>query len=84
MRIVSYSSLCTQYSVLTEAKVAYSYTSLASLGSSETMVPFPTDGDMLEFLLQNGEIPEKDALYATWYHSANSKAETQKALESEW
>ncbi|XP_047662559.1 protein FAM151A isoform X1 [Tachysurus fulvidraco] len=51
--------------------------------TSETMVPFATDGDMLEFLLQNGEIQEKDGLYATWYHSANSKAETQKALESD-
>lgn len=48
------------------------------------MVPFPTDGDMLEFLLQNGEIQEKDGLYATWYHSANSKAETKKALESKY
>lgn len=48
------------------------------------MVPFTTDGDMLEFLLQNGEIQEKDGLYATWYHSANSKAETQKALESKY
>lgn len=48
------------------------------------MVPFPTDGDMLEFLLQNGEIQEKDGLYATWYHAANSKAETKKALESKY
>ncbi|XP_053507012.1 protein FAM151A [Ictalurus furcatus] len=52
-------------------------------GTSETMVTFPTDGDMLEFLLQNGEIQEKDGLYATWYHAANSKAETKKALESD-
>ncbi|KAI4894703.1 hypothetical protein NFI96_021144 [Prochilodus magdalenae] len=52
-------------------------------GSSETMVPIPTDGDMLEFLFQNGEIEEKDGLYATWYHAANSKAEMNKALESE-
>ncbi|KAK2868223.1 hypothetical protein Q7C36_000094 [Tachysurus vachellii] len=51
--------------------------------TSKTMVPFTTDGDMLEFLLQNGEIQEKDGLYATWYHSANSKVETQKALESD-
>lgn len=48
------------------------------------MVTFPTDGDMLEFLLQNGEIQEKDGLYATWYHAANSKAETKKALESKY
>ncbi|KAK1790724.1 hypothetical protein P4O66_014584 [Electrophorus voltai] len=51
-------------------------------GSSETLVLFPTDGDMLEFLLQNGEIKEKDGLSATWYHSANSKAEMNKALQS--
>ncbi|KAL7842026.1 hypothetical protein SRHO_G00237150 [Serrasalmus rhombeus] len=51
-------------------------------GGSETVVSFPTDGDMLEFLLQNGEIQEKDGLYATWYHAANSKAEMNKALES--
>ncbi|XP_076838310.1 protein FAM151A [Brachyhypopomus gauderio] len=51
-------------------------------GSSETMVLFPTHGDMLEFLLQNGEIQEKDGLGATWYHSANSKAEMNKALQS--
>ncbi|KAF7692326.1 protein FAM151A [Silurus meridionalis] len=52
-------------------------------GPLETMVPSPTDGDMLEFLLQNEEIEEKDGLYATWYHAANSKAETKKALESD-
>ncbi|XP_066512667.1 protein FAM151A-like [Hoplias malabaricus] len=51
-------------------------------GTSETMMPFPTDGDMLEFLIQNGEIQEKDGLYATWYHAANSKDEMNKALES--
>ncbi|KAL7850928.1 hypothetical protein AOLI_G00212840 [Acnodon oligacanthus] len=51
-------------------------------GGSETVVSFPTDGDMLEFLLQNGEIQEKDGLYATWYHAANSKAEMSKALQS--
>ncbi|KAF5888594.1 protein FAM, partial [Clarias magur] len=38
---------------------------------------------MLEFLLQNGEIQEKDGLYATWCHAVNSKDETKKALESD-
>ncbi|XP_062843358.1 protein FAM151A [Trichomycterus rosablanca] len=50
---------------------------------SETLVRFPTDGDMLEFLVLNGQIEEKDGLYATWYHAANSKEETNKALNSE-
>ncbi|TRY87537.1 hypothetical protein DNTS_007092 [Danionella cerebrum] len=44
---------------------------------------FPSDGDMLDFLIQTGEIKEKDGLYATWYHSANSKSEMNKALNSE-
>uniref|UniRef100_A0A671RA70 Protein FAM151A n=1 Tax=Sinocyclocheilus anshuiensis TaxID=1608454 RepID=A0A671RA70_9TELE len=45
--------------------------------------PFPSDGDMLEFLLQIGEIQEKDGLYATWYHAANNKTEMNKALNSD-
>ncbi|XP_030630573.1 protein FAM151A [Chanos chanos] len=52
-------------------------------GSSRTFVPSSTDEDMLEFLLQNGEIQEKDALLATWYHGANNKSEMNKALKSE-
>ncbi|XP_043114690.1 protein FAM151A [Puntigrus tetrazona] len=44
--------------------------------------PFPSDGDMLDFLLQIGEIQEKDGLYATWYHAANNKSEMNKALNS--
>lgn len=46
------------------------------------MEPFPTGGDMLDYLLQTGEIREKDGLYATWYHSANNKSEMNKALNS--
>lgn len=46
------------------------------------MEPFPSDGDMLDFLLQIGEIQEKDGLYATWYHAANNKSEMNKALNS--
>lgn len=47
------------------------------------MEPFPSDGDMLDFLLQTGKIEEKDGLYATWYHAANSKSEMSKALNSD-
>ncbi|XP_067310193.1 protein FAM151A [Pseudorasbora parva] len=47
------------------------------------MEPFPSDGDMLDFLFQTGEIREKDGLYATWYHSANNKSEMNKALNSD-
>lgn len=50
--------------------------------ASVDMEPFPSDGDMLDFLLQTGEIREKDGLYATWYHSANNKSEMNKALNS--
>lgn len=49
---------------------------------SVKMEPFPSDGDMLDFLLQTGKIREKDGLYATWYHSANNKSEMIKALNS--
>ncbi|KAI2667418.1 Protein FAM151A [Labeo rohita] len=45
--------------------------------------PFPSDGDMLDFLIQIGEIQEKDGLYATWYHAANNKSEMNKALNSD-
>ncbi|XP_073705537.1 protein FAM151A [Garra rufa] len=47
------------------------------------MEPFPSDGDMLDFLIQVGEIQEKDGLYATWYHAANNKSEMNKALNSD-
>lgn len=58
--------------------------SFVSLDPPVTSVLFPTDGDMLEYLHQNGEIQEKDGLYATWYHAVNSKAETEKAVESKY
>ncbi|XP_051554381.1 protein FAM151A [Myxocyprinus asiaticus] len=51
--------------------------------SSVNIESFPTGGDMLDFLLQTGEIQEKDGLYATWYHAANSKSEMIKALNSD-
>lgn len=47
------------------------------------MEPFPSDGDMLDFLLQTGKIREKDGLYATWYHAANNKSEMIRALNSD-
>ncbi|KAJ8274307.1 hypothetical protein COCON_G00089320 [Conger conger] len=44
--------------------------------------PFPTSGDMLDYLVQNGDIQERDALHVSWYHSANNKSELDKALKS--
>ncbi|KAK6310541.1 hypothetical protein J4Q44_G00185960 [Coregonus suidteri] len=49
-------------------------------GTSETILPFPTDGHMLDFLVQTGDIRERDALHATWYHHANM-SEMNKALQ---
>ncbi|XP_076149273.1 protein FAM151A [Alosa pseudoharengus] len=51
-------------------------------GSSGIKVPFSSDGDMLEFLMENGKIPDTDGLYATWYHSANNKSQLNDALKS--
>ncbi|XP_051984045.1 protein FAM151A-like [Xyrauchen texanus] len=51
--------------------------------TSVNIESFPTGGDMLDFLLQTGEIQEKDGLYATWYHAANSKSEMIMALNSD-
>ncbi|KAJ8357556.1 hypothetical protein SKAU_G00203500 [Synaphobranchus kaupii] len=49
---------------------------------AEPIQPFPTSGDMLDYLVQNGDIQERDALQVSWYHSANSKSELDKALKS--
>uniref|UniRef100_A0AAY4BZB5 Protein FAM151A n=1 Tax=Denticeps clupeoides TaxID=299321 RepID=A0AAY4BZB5_9TELE len=49
-------------------------------GSSD--IPFATDGDMLDFLVRHKQISEKDGLFATWYHSANSIDEMNAALQS--
>ncbi|KAL2097500.1 hypothetical protein ACEWY4_006707 [Coilia grayii] len=51
-------------------------------GSCPVKVPFPPDGDMLDFLMRNGKIQDKDGLHATWYHSANNKAQLDEALKS--
>ncbi|XP_032388227.1 protein FAM151A isoform X1 [Etheostoma spectabile] len=52
-------------------------------GSSASLPPFPTGGDMLDFLVQSGEISEPDGLLATWFHRANSKEDMNKALTSD-
>ncbi|XP_056148780.1 protein FAM151A [Lampris incognitus] len=50
-------------------------------GSSATT--FPTSGDMLDFLVQTGEISRPDGLLATWYHRANNMTAMKKALASD-
>ncbi|KAM6948192.1 protein FAM151A [Aplochiton taeniatus] len=52
-------------------------------GSSGPLPSFPTDGDMLDFLVGTGDIPVPDGLLATWYHRANNKSEMNKALKSD-
>ncbi|KAJ8270895.1 hypothetical protein GJAV_G00120480 [Gymnothorax javanicus] len=49
---------------------------------AKPMKPYPTGGDMLDYLIQNGDIQRRDALYVSWYHSANNKSEMDKALKS--
>ncbi|XP_033975055.1 protein FAM151A [Trematomus bernacchii] len=57
---------------------------LATKSDSSTALPsFSTGGDMLDFLLQSGDISSPDGLMATWYHRANSKEEMNKALTSD-
>ncbi|XP_071368315.1 protein FAM151A [Centroberyx affinis] len=52
-------------------------------GSSGPLPSFPTGGDMLDFLVQTGDISRADGLLATWYHRANNKSEMNKALASD-
>uniref|UniRef100_A0A667YL79 Protein FAM151A n=1 Tax=Myripristis murdjan TaxID=586833 RepID=A0A667YL79_9TELE len=52
-------------------------------GSPGPLPSFPTDGDMLDFLVETGEISAADGLLATWYHRANNKSEMNKALASD-
>ncbi|XP_070701341.1 protein FAM151A isoform X2 [Pempheris klunzingeri] len=49
-------------------------------GSSAPLPSFATGGDMLDFLVQLGDISTPDGLLATWFHRANSKEEMNKAL----
>ncbi|XP_060939684.1 protein FAM151A [Limanda limanda] len=51
--------------------------------SSALHPSFSTGGDMLEFLLQTGEISKPDGLMATWFHRANNKEEMNEALASD-
>ncbi|XP_072292263.1 protein FAM151A [Eucyclogobius newberryi] len=44
---------------------------------------FATGGDMLDFLVQSGDISERDGLLATWFHRANGKEEMNRALASD-
>ncbi|XP_029309269.1 protein FAM151A [Cottoperca gobio] len=50
---------------------------------SDALPSFSTGGDMLDFLVQAGDISKPDGLLATWYHRANSKEEMNKALTSD-
>ncbi|XP_077132773.1 protein FAM151A [Ranitomeya variabilis] len=43
---------------------------------------FYTGGDMLDYLLSQGEISSRDGLLVTWYHAANNKSQLQDALNS--
>ncbi|KAM9349996.1 protein FAM151A [Symphorus nematophorus] len=52
-------------------------------GSSTSVPSFPTGGDMLDFLIQSGDISKRDGLLATWVHRANTKEEMNKALASD-
>ncbi|XP_068594332.1 protein FAM151A [Cebidichthys violaceus] len=52
-------------------------------GSSVPLPSFSTGGDMLDFLVQSGDISKPDGLLATWFHRANSKEEMNKALTSD-
>uniref|UniRef100_A0A3Q1G9T1 Protein FAM151A n=1 Tax=Acanthochromis polyacanthus TaxID=80966 RepID=A0A3Q1G9T1_9TELE len=52
-------------------------------GSPAPLPSFPPGGDMLDFLVQAGEISKPDGLFASWYHRANSKEEMNEALASD-
>ncbi|XP_059199917.1 protein FAM151A [Centropristis striata] len=54
-----------------------------TLRSSDPLPSFSTGGDMLDFLVQSGDISKPDGLLATWFHRANSKEEMNKALTSD-
>lgn len=51
-------------------------------GSTSPTFSFSTGGDMLDFLVQSGEISERDGLMATWFHRANNKEDMNTALAS--
>ncbi|XP_029474719.1 protein FAM151A [Rhinatrema bivittatum] len=49
---------------------------------SQPKPSFRTDGDMLEYLMNQGQINRSDGLLVTWYHRANKKSELAEALQS--
>lgn len=55
---------------------------LIQTGSTGPTFSFSTGGDMLDFLVQTGEISERDGLMATWFHRANNKEDMNTALAS--
>ncbi|KAG7525673.1 FAM151A isoform X1 protein [Solea senegalensis] len=56
----------------------------AVLLTKESGSPVPSTGaDMLDYLVQSGNISEPDGLLATWFHRANKKEEMNKALASD-
>uniref|UniRef100_A0A3P8SLV6 Protein FAM151A n=1 Tax=Amphiprion percula TaxID=161767 RepID=A0A3P8SLV6_AMPPE len=58
--------------------------SLNSLSGSPAPFPlFPPGGDMLDYLVQAGEMSQPDGLFASWFHRANSKEEMNEALSGD-
>lgn len=55
---------------------------LLNLASTIAPLSFPTNGDMLDYLVLSGEIDKRDGLLASWFHRANRKEEMNKALAS--
>ncbi|KAL7386169.1 hypothetical protein ABVT39_004784 [Epinephelus coioides] len=56
---------------------------LTKKSGSPATPSFSTGGDMLDFLVQSGDISKPDGLLATWFHRANKKEEMNKALTSD-
>ncbi|XP_047444356.1 protein FAM151A isoform X2 [Mugil cephalus] len=50
---------------------------------SPAPLTFSTGGDMLDYLVEMGNISEPDGLLATWFHRANSQDDMNKALASD-
>ncbi|XP_028987574.1 protein FAM151A [Betta splendens] len=66
--------------IVTVTAVMLTQTSKSSVAPLPT---FSTGGDMLDFLVQSGDISKPDGLLATWFHRANSKEDMNKALASD-
>lgn len=63
--------------------IAITVTAVVLTKKSDPLPSFNTGGDMLDFLVQSGDISKHDGLLATWFHRANSKEEMNKALASD-